>query len=178
MADTASQFDISQLSILEQHKLLDRVVRRMEVVREQRYRGFPVAKAAHPVQSAPTAPPAKACPLYPVGGGTYPCGLKGKYASFLSGTANMATGDVAHFNHNQSNGADMDVNTMGNMADNVGGTIAVTDPWSGSSCPPQRHEFPFWQGRLLPMNLEPPSPRIAIDCSKGCSSSIWNDITT
>ena len=115
--------DISQLSILELHKLQDRVVRRMEVLREQRYRGSPLTKAAHSVQSAPMAPPAHACPPYPVGGGTYPCGLRAKGASFLGGTANMITGDVTHFNCNQSDGAEMNVNTVGNMADNVGGPL-------------------------------------------------------
>ena len=88
--------------------------------------------------------------------------LRAKGASFLGGTANMVTGDVTHFNRNQSNGAEMNVNTVGNMADNVGGAIAVTDPWSGSSCPPVRHEFPFWQGRVLPMQLEPPARELRL----------------
>ena len=55
----------------------------------------------------------------------------------------------------------------GNRADTVIiSTHAVTDPWSFSPCPPQRHEYAFSQGCPLPMQNEPPARNLRLDVAR------------
>lgn len=157
MADTASQFDISQLSIKELHKL--QFVRRMEYLRGQRDLDRATPIPANPVHAVAATPPGKACPLSPSGSSVYPNGLLQS-----GGACSVTKPEVS--THNPGNQANTEVNAKCTMADTVVGTINVTDPWSFSPCPPQRHEFPFWQGRPLPMQLDPPARDLRLDATR------------
>ena len=73
MADSASQFDISVLSIQELHKLQDRIVRRMAYLRERRDQGTARSESETLMQIA-AQPSEKACLPSTLGRGGYSLG--------------------------------------------------------------------------------------------------------